>query len=91
MNQGRSPQAHRVRALAVTGPRRESVLADVPTMAEAGLPEAQFVGWAGFAVPTRTPQPIVARLHREIGAILAGAEGREWLRANGIEPVSWTP
>ena len=84
-------QGHRVRALAVTGPRRESVLADVPTMAEAGLPAAQFLGWAGFAVPARTPQPIVARFHREIGAILASAEGREWLHTNGIEPVSWTP
>lgn len=83
--------AHRLRPLAVTGPRRVSALPDVPTMAEAGFPDYEFIGWVGIAAPAATPRPIVERLYREIGAILATAEAREWFGAVGADPVADTP
>ena len=52
----------RLRALAVTDRTRVRLAPEVPTMAEAGLPEAEFLPWAGLFVPTGTPAPVVTRL-----------------------------
>jgi tripartite-type tricarboxylate transporter receptor subunit TctC len=60
----------KVRALAVTGPRRAPQLADVPTLAEAGFPDLVATSWFGIAVPAATPAPIVQRLNRETFAVL---------------------
>ncbi len=78
-------KAGRLRALAVTGPRRVASLPDVPTMAEAGLAGAEFQGWVGIAVPAATPKPIVARLYRDISSILASAEARAWFGEVGAD------
>ena len=78
-------KAGRLRPLAVTGPQRVASLPDVPTMAEAGLPGAEFQGWVGIAVPAATPKPIVARLYRDIGAILATPQARAWFGDVGAE------
>jgi len=67
-------QAGRLRALAVTGPARLSMLPDVPTTAEAGVPAYRFATRVGFAAPGRTPQPILERLHAEIVKVLAQPE-----------------
>ena len=64
-------RAGRLRPLAVTGPRREASLPEVPTMAEAGLPAYEFIGWVGIAAPAATPKPIIDRRYREIAAVLA--------------------
>ena len=84
-------KAGRLRPLAVTGPRRAASLPDVPTMAEAGLPAYEFVGWVGIAAPAATPKPIIDRLYREIGKVLATAEAREWFGAVGAEPLADAP
>ena len=84
-------QAGRLRPLAVTGPRRVASLPDVPTMAEAGLPAYEFVGWVGIAAPAATPKPIIDRLYREISRVLATAEARDWFGAVGLEPLADTP
>ncbi|MFN9773353.1 MAG: Bug family tripartite tricarboxylate transporter substrate binding protein [Burkholderiales bacterium] len=61
----------RLRALAISAPKRWSELPDVPTVAEAGFPEAMFLPWYGIAAPAGTPAPIVKRLSDEILAALA--------------------
>jgi tripartite-type tricarboxylate transporter receptor subunit TctC len=58
-----------LRGLAVSADKRLAALPDVPTFAEAGLPEYQGGNWIGFAVPHGTPKAIVDKLHQEIAAI----------------------
>jgi tripartite-type tricarboxylate transporter receptor subunit TctC len=84
-------KAGRLRPLAVTGPRRVASLPDVPTMAEAGVSGYEFQGWVGIAAPAATPKPIVAKLYREISAILATAEAREWFASFGLDPGADPP
>jgi tripartite-type tricarboxylate transporter receptor subunit TctC len=84
-------KAGRLRALAVTGPRRVASLPEVPTMAEAGVPGYAFEGWVGIAAPAGTPPPIVARLYAEISRILATPEARDWFGAAGAEPGADPP
>jgi len=56
-----------LRALAVTGDKRIPVIPDVPTVAEAGLPELEFGSWNGVHVPAGTPKPIIDKLNAAIG------------------------
>jgi tripartite-type tricarboxylate transporter receptor subunit TctC len=63
-------EAGKVRALAVTGTERLAMLPDVPTTAEAGVPEYRFATRSGFAAPGGTPAPILDRLHQEIVKVL---------------------
>jgi tripartite-type tricarboxylate transporter receptor subunit TctC len=84
-------KAGRLRALAVTGPRRVASWPDVPTLAEAGLPGGEFLGWIGIAAPAATPRTIVDRLARDIAAVLALPESREWLAAIGAEAGTIEP
>jgi tripartite-type tricarboxylate transporter receptor subunit TctC len=60
----------KLRALAVTAPRRSPELADVPTLAEAGFPGLDMTTWYGVFAPAATPKDIVARLHTEIMTVL---------------------
>ncbi|WP_459618593.1 Bug family tripartite tricarboxylate transporter substrate binding protein [Bordetella sp. 2513F-2] len=62
--------AGNLRALAVATGRRIDTLPEVPTFAEAGLPDFEATVWWGFLVPARTPAPVVARLERDIIAVL---------------------
>ncbi|NLD53478.1 MAG: tripartite tricarboxylate transporter substrate binding protein [Burkholderiaceae bacterium] len=64
-------QAGKLRALAVTGKERLDMLPDVPTTAEAGVPEYRFATRVGFAAPGGTPEPVLQKLHAEIVKILA--------------------
>ena len=59
-------RANRLRAIAVTTPKRFRGLPDVPTIAESGYPGYDFSSWFGVLAPARTPQPVIARLHTEI-------------------------
>jgi tripartite-type tricarboxylate transporter receptor subunit TctC len=56
----------KLRALAVLGPARISVLPEVPTVKEAGLPGMEALAWNGIFVPTGTPPPVIEILHREL-------------------------
>jgi len=75
----------KVRALAVGAARRTAVLPDVPTFAEAGLPGYEVANWVGIVAPAGTPAPIVAKLHREISAILDTPDVRKQLANAGAE------
>jgi len=69
-----SVRAGKIRALAVAGPRRIGIIGDVPTMAEAGFPAIDAIGWNGIFVPAGTPAPVIERLQREIAGVLKSKE-----------------
>jgi tripartite-type tricarboxylate transporter receptor subunit TctC len=79
-------RAGKLRALAITSASRHPAWPDVPTMAEAGLPDFVVEFWNGFFVPVRTPAPIVRRLHKEVESVIALPEVRERLNGLGVDP-----
>jgi tripartite-type tricarboxylate transporter receptor subunit TctC len=64
----------KLHGLAVAGPRRMSMIPDVPTMAEAGYPGIEATGWNGIFVPAGTPAPVIDRLQKEIAGVLRSKE-----------------
>jgi len=81
----------KLRALAVTTPKRSAVLPDVPTLAEAGLPDQEADTILGILVPTRTPPSIIALLHREIGSAMTQPAVAEKLTVLGFDAIISTP
>ncbi len=81
----------RIVALAVSSEKRSPSLPEVPTMAEVGLPAAQFDFWIGVLAPAQTPRPIVNRLHNEISRALQQPEVQERLANLGAEPMPMRP
>lgn len=84
-------KAGKVKALAVTSPRRSSVVPEVPTTAEAGLPNFVLTAWNGVFAPAGTPQEIVDKLNHEIRDILKMPSTVERLGSVGLEPAIATP
>src|SRR5690606_17411047 len=84
-------KAGRTRALATTGSKRFSILPDVPTVAESGLPQYESVSWWGIVVPAGTPQAIVERLNKEIARIMRLPEVKKLVLTLGAEPWTSTP
>jgi tripartite-type tricarboxylate transporter receptor subunit TctC len=80
-----------VRPLALEAPRRSALLPEVPTFAEAGMPEFDLYVWFGMFAPAGTPREIVARLQREVVAALKSADLLERFEAVGAEPVGSSP
>jgi tripartite-type tricarboxylate transporter receptor subunit TctC len=83
-------KAGTVRALAVTAAKRHPGFPDVPTMAEAGVPNMEVPVWTAFFVPAKTPSAIVARLQKEVARVVHTPEVRERFAGMGIEPVGGT-
>jgi tripartite-type tricarboxylate transporter receptor subunit TctC len=79
------------RALAVASKERMAALPDVPTTAEAGLPNYQASGWFVMLAPKGTPQPIVAKLNQETSAALSDPALREKYTEQGAEALVLTP
>ena len=75
----------RLRALAVMSRQRSPTLPEVPSIAESGLPEAQFDRWSGVVAPRGTPRRIVEQLHGDIVRALRKAELRELFLSQGAE------
>lgn len=84
-------QAGRVRALAVTGPRRHPALPDVPTMAEIGLPAAEATSWGAVMAPAGTPVPTIERLNVVLREALSLPAVKDRLTQVGAEAISSTP
>jgi tripartite-type tricarboxylate transporter receptor subunit TctC len=84
-------KAGKLRALALLAPARSPVLPDVPTVAEAGLPNFEVTTWYGILAPAGTPGPIVARLNAELVKIMHAPEMKEKLDAMATDAVTSTP
>jgi tripartite-type tricarboxylate transporter receptor subunit TctC len=83
--------AGQVRALATTGLTRSSVLPDVPTANEAGVPGYEATIWLGIMAPKGTPKEIVDRLNAEIVKIVAKPGIKEAWAKQGAVPMTMTP
>jgi tripartite-type tricarboxylate transporter receptor subunit TctC len=81
----------KLRALAVNGSSRSTLLPDVPTLREAGIKEAEYPIWFALFVPAKTPSDIVNRLNRETLNALQAPKAREKLAALGVDPMVMSP
>ena len=84
-------KAGRVRALAITSARRSALAPELPTVAEAGFPGFEAIGWFGWVAPAKVPTEIVMRFNREIVRILNLPEMHERLLGLGADPVANSP
>ena len=81
----------KVKALAVTTAKRAGLLAEVPTLSEAGLPGFEIGSWFGLLAPAGTPAAIVSRLNAETVKVLARADVQATLGAQGLELAPGSP
>ncbi len=84
-------QAGTLRAIAVLGPTRFSLLPDVPTADESGLPGFESVLHYGLLAPAGTPQPIVERLNAALRVLVESADVKQRIVAEGGDPLTSTP
>jgi tripartite-type tricarboxylate transporter receptor subunit TctC len=83
-------KAGTIRALAVTSGKRHPSWPDLPTMAEAGVPDMEVPVWTAFFAPAKTPPAIVAQLQKEIARVVQTAEVKERFGQMGLDPVGGT-
>ena len=81
----------KIRAIAVTSEKRARSLPDLPAIAEAGLPNFNWIGWFGLLAPAGTPPAVIALLNREVNAVLGMTEVQQALAADGSEASPGTP
>jgi tripartite-type tricarboxylate transporter receptor subunit TctC len=81
----------KVVALAVSTPARTQSLPDVPTIAEAGYPNAEYLFWGGISAPVQTQRTVVEKLNREVNKALAVPAVEEKLQNLGVQPKPMTP
>jgi len=84
-------QAGKLRALAVTGAQPTPAMPNVPTVASAGLPGYEVVGFFGILAPAGTPRDIVTRLNTEIVKVLGRPEIKERFASQALDPVYMNP
>ena len=80
-----------LKALGTTGDKRTSVLPNVPTIAEAGVPGYSATIWLGIMAPKGTPQPIVDKLNAEINKVLQRPDVTQMWAKQGAEPLVMSP
>src|SRR5215475_4414918 len=85
------PAPGTLRAIAVLGPTRFSLLPDVPTASESGLPGFESVLHYGLLAPAGTPPPIIERLNVALRALAQSAEVKQRIVAEGGDPLTSTP
>jgi tripartite-type tricarboxylate transporter receptor subunit TctC len=83
--------AGKLRILAVTGLTRSAAMPQIPTVAESGVPGYESLSWSGIAVAAGTPREVIARLNREVNAILASPDMRQKLAEQGADAVGGSP
>ena len=83
-------RAGKLKAMGTTGKARSSVLPDVPTISEAGVPGYETGIWLGLMAPAGTPRPVLERLNAEIAKVLNAADVRENWGEQGATPMSMT-
>ena len=80
----------KLRALAVSAPKRSDRLPNVPTVAESGIPGFEAFEWNGMFLPAGTPEPVVARLHKALVEVLNDNEVKQRFLDVGAQPVGST-
>ena len=83
-------KAGKLKAFAVTSPKRLNNLPEVPTLSESGLTGYDSTGWFGLVAPAGTPAAIIQRLNTEFTAALNDEAIKTQMRQNGMEPVATT-
>jgi tripartite-type tricarboxylate transporter receptor subunit TctC len=83
-------RAGNLHALGVTTEKRSSLLPEVPTIAEAGVPNFDYPIWYGVWVPAGTPAEVVDKLAKDIARALAASDVRDRLAKHGADPMSMT-
>jgi tripartite-type tricarboxylate transporter receptor subunit TctC len=86
-----SVRAGKLKAVAVTSPKRSAVVPELPTIAEAGYPGYEYTGWYGLFAPAGTPAAIMRRLHAQTVGALQDRELRTKLVDLGMEPTGTSP
>jgi tripartite-type tricarboxylate transporter receptor subunit TctC len=81
----------RLRSLAVTTPKRIPAAPEIPTVAEAGVPEYQVILWHGLVGPKGMARPIVERVNREANEALKAKDMEQLLSTDGVSPAGGTP
>lgn len=84
-------KANKLRALAVSSPKRSPVAPEIPTVAESGMPGFEVSVWFSVLAPAGTPRDIVERLNRILVKALGAADVRERVLSQGAEPIGNTP
>jgi tripartite-type tricarboxylate transporter receptor subunit TctC len=84
-------EAGKLRALAITGTERSSLVPNVPTVAESGFPDVDVQAWFALFAPKGTPDPVVQRLAAEIEKVLKRPDIREKMAKLGAEPRFMNP
>jgi tripartite-type tricarboxylate transporter receptor subunit TctC len=84
-------KAGKARALAVTTAKRSSLVPELPTVAEAGVPGFEANNWNGFFVPKGTPRPIINRLNKELATALSLPDIKDFLFKQGLDAAPGTP
>jgi tripartite-type tricarboxylate transporter receptor subunit TctC len=80
-------RAGKVRALGTTGKKRSSVMPDVPTIAEAGVPGYEATIWLGMMAPAGTPRPVLEKLNAAVNRIIDSPEVKEAWAKQGAVPM----
>jgi tripartite-type tricarboxylate transporter receptor subunit TctC len=84
-------RSNRIRAVGIASPARSTLLPDLPTVAEAGLPGFQSVGYAGAAAPAKVPRAIIDKINADMVKAVQAPEVQEQIRNLGGEPRWSTP
>ena len=84
-------KAGKLRALAVTSPRRFALMPELPTVAESGLQDFEVSVWFGIVAPARTPQSVIDRINGEINRILLLPDVQSAFRLQGVESIGGSP
>ena len=84
-------KAGRIRALAITGDRRDDTLSDIPTFAQAGLPAYDAYFWSGLVAPAGTPSEVIRKLNAVLVQSLERADVREAFARQGLQTSGSSP
>jgi len=84
-------RAGRIKALAVTALKRSALAAEVPSVAELGMPQLESLAWIGLLAPAGTPREVIARLNEETQRAMRVPEVRESLGKQGFDVVASSP
>lgn len=81
-------KAGRMKALAVTSPKRSPLLPDVPTLQELGFTGFESTTFAGIAVPRGTPADVIRQVNRDVNGVISGEEFKARMNGGEVEPIS---